>query len=183
MQFENLKHEFLLDQEVNTSLPQRCFNHPMFQHIKMLMVFFISQVALLFADIVTDVLSAFEFFSRGHNYWGMFTLVPIFAPFGAKVFMTFVNFSRCLKIMTQSLWGYKIPGESALQIGWAYFMSLLFVKTNYLLIKQILTCWQIVNFIRIEHLKLHCPYKKCVMIEIYDRSHYGLYYKHDYHHN
>jgi hypothetical protein len=95
----------------------------MFEHIKMLMVFFVFQVALLFADIVTDILSALEFFSRGHNYWGVFTLVPIFAPFLAKVFITFANFNRCLNVQTRTLWGCKIPGEAAIQKGSAYFLS------------------------------------------------------------
>ena len=130
MQFKKLKHKYIIDREANPSLLKRIFNHPVFEHIKILMVFFVSQVALLFADIVTDVLSALEFFSRGHNYWGMFTLVPIFAPFLAKVFITFANFNRCLIVQTRLLWGCKIPGETAIQKVSTYFLSFKLSQTE-----------------------------------------------------
>jgi len=112
--FKVLKLLMPIDQDSNPSCLKRIKNHPMVQHIKMLTTFFVFQVALLGADIVTDIMSALEFFDRGHNYWGVFTLVPIFAPFGAKVFITFANFSRCLKLTTLNLWGVKIPSKAAI---------------------------------------------------------------------
>ena len=63
----------------------------------MLLLFFITSVVILFMDIITDILAAIEFFSRGDKYWGISTLIPIFAPFVAKVAVTLVGLARCFR--------------------------------------------------------------------------------------
>jgi hypothetical protein len=59
---------------------------------------FLFSVVLVATDIVTDISTSIEFFSRGHYYWGVFTLAPVFLPLFAKIILNLVNFSRCFKI-------------------------------------------------------------------------------------
>jgi hypothetical protein len=47
-------------------------------------MFFIFNVVLVTSDIVTDFFTAFNFFNEGHFYWGICTLVPMFAPFAVR---------------------------------------------------------------------------------------------------
>jgi hypothetical protein len=61
---------------------------------------FTLSVVILAADIVTDFLTAIEFFQKGHFYWGLFTLVPIFAPFVAKIVFSFWTFAQCFRRLT-----------------------------------------------------------------------------------
>jgi hypothetical protein len=72
--------------------------HPKFQHFVLLLKFFVFSVALIFADVVTDIITASEFFALGHKYWGFFTIVPIFAPFVVKAVITISNLVQCLKL-------------------------------------------------------------------------------------
>ena len=72
-------------------------NNPVFKHCQLVIVFFIFSVALLSADIVTDIVSAVDFFKRGHTYWGLFTLVPIFAPFAVRSVITLIGFCQCFE--------------------------------------------------------------------------------------
>jgi hypothetical protein len=53
---------------------------------------------LVAADIVSDFSTSIEFLSRGHYYWGVFTLLPVFLPLFAKLILNLVNLSRCFKI-------------------------------------------------------------------------------------
>ena len=68
-----------------------------FKHFRLVFLFFISSVVLLSADIVTDIVSAIDFFRRGDTYWGLFTLVPIFAPFAVRSVITLINICQCFK--------------------------------------------------------------------------------------
>ncbi len=75
----------------------RILNHPKVQRCQLLFSAFLFSVVLVAADIVTDISTSTEFFSRGHYYWGVFTLVPVFLPLFAKFILNLVNLSRCFK--------------------------------------------------------------------------------------
>ncbi len=72
--------------------------HPIFEHFILLLKFFTLSVFLLSMDIYTDIITAADFLSRGHFYWGICTLVPIFAPFAVRILMNIVNLCRCFKL-------------------------------------------------------------------------------------
>jgi hypothetical protein len=50
---------------------------------------------LLLLDIGTDISTAIDFFSRGHFNWGLFTTIPIFAPFVFRILLVFYNLGKC----------------------------------------------------------------------------------------
>ena len=77
---------------------KKIFNHPKVQRFQLLFSTFLFSVVLVAADIVTDISTSIEFFSRGHYYWGVFTLVPVFLPLLAKLVLHLVFLSRCFKI-------------------------------------------------------------------------------------
>ena len=86
-----------------------------FKHFQLLIVFFSCSVVLLSADIITDIVSAEDFFRRGDTYWGVFTLVPIFAPFFVRSIMSLIGFCRCCefkKIEVTSKLHYYLPTTS-----------------------------------------------------------------------
>ncbi len=66
------------------------FNHPKFQHCKLVLSFFIFKFLLSTLDIVTDLLTAGDFFNNGDFYSGLLTILLIFAPFVARVIHTFI---------------------------------------------------------------------------------------------
>ncbi len=72
--------------------------HPKAQHAVLLLMFLTFSVILLSADIGTDFLAANEFFQKGHFYWGVFTLLPIFAPFLCRLFISLVRLAGCFEI-------------------------------------------------------------------------------------
>jgi hypothetical protein len=72
--------------------------HPKFQHLVLLMSFFMRCVLLLSMDIVTDISTAANFLSSDHYHWGMCTVVPIFAPFAVRIVMNLLNLCRCFKL-------------------------------------------------------------------------------------
>ncbi len=74
--------------------------HPNFNHFLLILKFFMRCVILLSMDIITDISTAADFFSSGHYYWSMCTVVPIFAPFALRVLINVVNLCRCFKITT-----------------------------------------------------------------------------------
>ena len=76
----------------------------------MLLLFFVCHVILLTADITTDILAAREFFERGDLYWGISTLVPIFAPFLARILITIKSLTRCFHARPIKLFSWRIPG-------------------------------------------------------------------------
>ena len=61
---------------------------PKVQHALMLINFFTFSVALITADIATDISTALDFLKRGDFYWGLFTLIPIFAPLMGQILIT-----------------------------------------------------------------------------------------------
>ncbi len=81
----------------------RLFAHPKFKHFLLLAKIFTLSIILLTADIVTDFLTAIEFFQNCHFYWGLFTLVPIFAPFLAKIVFSFWTFAQCFERTSEGL--------------------------------------------------------------------------------
>jgi hypothetical protein len=87
------------------------FRPPKFQHFFLLLKFFTLSVMLLSMDIITDINTAVDFLSRGHFYWGICTVVPIFAPFAVKILMNIVNLCRCYKVTIVEnsclLWRYR----------------------------------------------------------------------------
>ena len=58
-------------------------------------MFFMCNVVFVAADIVSDILTASEFFNRGDYYWGLFTTLLIFAPFMAKIVLMALNTWKC----------------------------------------------------------------------------------------
>ena len=77
---------------------QRFLGHPKVRHFLILVKFFTFSVALLTADIVTDIQSALDFYQRGHFYWGLFTLLPVFAPFFVRCTIAMMRLRRCFKL-------------------------------------------------------------------------------------
>ena len=67
------------------------FGQPKVQHALLLFKFFTFSVAFLAADIVTDISTAADFLRRGDFYWGLFTLVPLFAPLLGQFFITLAS--------------------------------------------------------------------------------------------
>jgi len=82
--------------------PSKVFNHPKVQHCIIVLCFFISKFLLSTLDIVTDLLTAGDFFNNGDFYWGVLTILLIFAPFVARVIHTFIRIALCFKINKDS---------------------------------------------------------------------------------
>jgi hypothetical protein len=78
------------------------FHHPKVQHCIIVLGFFISKFLLSTLDIVTDLLTAGDFFNNGNFYWGLLTVLLIFAPFVARVIHTFIRIALCFKIIKDS---------------------------------------------------------------------------------
>ena len=57
--------------------------------------YFVFNVILIFADIATDIYTAVQFFKSGDYNWGMFTILVIFAPLGARIIMIVFNSHKC----------------------------------------------------------------------------------------
>jgi hypothetical protein len=57
-------------------------------------MFFIFNVVLVTSDIVTDFITAFNFFNDGHFYWAICTIVPMFAPFGVRFSVALVELAK-----------------------------------------------------------------------------------------
>ncbi len=74
------------------------WQNPKLQHVLYLFKFFFFSVVLITADIVTDIKTADELYGRGDHFWGLFTLLPIFAPFLAKIVIAMANFRKCIQI-------------------------------------------------------------------------------------
>jgi len=78
---------------------------PFISHCWLLLKFFLTNILLLTADIVTDTQTALSFFEAGDYYWALVTLLFIFAPFG--VVLAFFITSRCIATIKR----YEINGE------------------------------------------------------------------------
>lgn len=60
-----------------------------------LFLFLLTNFILKTADVVSDILAAADFFSRGHFNWGLFTSLIILAPFGARLLLSMFNILEC----------------------------------------------------------------------------------------
>jgi hypothetical protein len=78
------------------------FNHPKFQHCTIVLIFFIFNSLLSTSDIVTDFLTAWDFFKNGDSYWCLFNILLILAPFVARGIHTFIRIALCYKIIKDS---------------------------------------------------------------------------------
>jgi hypothetical protein len=58
------------------------------------MKFLSVSVILPTADIVTDIMTAYNFFTTGHVNWGIFTTIPIFAPFAVQLLLQLFDFVK-----------------------------------------------------------------------------------------
>ena len=70
---------------------------PVWQHILLIARFFIFKCLLSAADVFTDILTAKHFFETGNYYWGICTVLPLFAPFVARVIQTLIQVAMCIK--------------------------------------------------------------------------------------
>jgi hypothetical protein len=59
--------------------------HPRANHCGVLLNFFVFSVVLVCADIITDIDTAMDFFSRGDIIWGALTIFFVTAPFLANL--------------------------------------------------------------------------------------------------
>ncbi len=91
-----LKHDLIFSDAETKKIS--CWQNPKFKHCRCLLFFFVFSVVLITADIASDIDTAVEFLGRGDLYWGLFTLLPIFAPFFAKVVIAMANFRKCIQI-------------------------------------------------------------------------------------
>jgi hypothetical protein len=57
-------------------------------------MFFIFNVVLVTSDIVTDFITAFNYFNDGHFYWAICTIVPMFAPFAVRCSVAVYELTR-----------------------------------------------------------------------------------------
>jgi hypothetical protein len=57
-------------------------------------MFFIFNVVLVTSDIVTDFITAVNFFDDGHFYWAICTIVPMFAPFAVRFSLALVELAK-----------------------------------------------------------------------------------------
>jgi hypothetical protein len=69
-----------------------------FQRFKILALPLVFSVALVAADIFSDVVTSAKLVSRGHFYWGLLTGLLTLAPFLATLVLYLVSLSRCFKI-------------------------------------------------------------------------------------
>jgi hypothetical protein len=69
-----------------------------FQRFKILAIPLVFSVALVAADIISDLATSAKLVSRGHFYWGLLTGLLIITPFLARSVLFLVNLSRCYKV-------------------------------------------------------------------------------------
>jgi hypothetical protein len=104
-----------------------------FQRVKILAIPLFFSVALVAADIISDIVTAERLVSRGHLWWGWLTGLLTFAPFFGKLVLYLVNLPRCYTVTweEQKYFGIrkiqkikKIPArltfwwQELKQIGW-----------------------------------------------------------------
>jgi hypothetical protein len=51
-------------------------------------------VVLVTSDIVTDFITALKYFNDGNFYWGICTIVPMFAPFTVRLSVAVFEFAK-----------------------------------------------------------------------------------------
>jgi hypothetical protein len=70
-----------------------------FQRVKILAIPLFFSVALVAADIISDIVTAERLVSRGHLWWGWLTGLLTFAPFLGRLVLYLVSFSRCYEVI------------------------------------------------------------------------------------
>lgn len=73
---------------------QYFLQQPKTKHYELLISFFTFSVLLVSADIISDIVTALNFYSRGDIYWTIFTLLPVFAPFISRIVLSVINYFR-----------------------------------------------------------------------------------------
>ena len=71
---------------------QYFLQHPKTKRYRLLISFFTFSVLLVSADIISDIVTALDFHSRGDINWAIFTLIPVVAPFIARIVLSVVNY-------------------------------------------------------------------------------------------
>jgi hypothetical protein len=69
-----------------------------FQRVKLLTIPLFFSVALVAADIISDMVTAERLVSRGHLWWGVLTGLLTLAPFFGRLVLYLVNLPRCYKV-------------------------------------------------------------------------------------
>ena len=72
-------------------------HHPKTKHFGLVAQFLVFSVVLVTADITTDILTAKDFFLSGDTNWALFTLLPVLAPFAARIVLSINNYFRTWK--------------------------------------------------------------------------------------
>ena len=65
-------------------------------HLGLVAKFFFFNVFLLTLDIGTDMNTGYTYFSKGDYYWGLCTILIIFAPFGAQILFFIFELRKCV---------------------------------------------------------------------------------------
>jgi hypothetical protein len=94
------------------------FNHPKFQHFKLVLGFFLFKFVLQTLDMVTDVVTAIDFFNNNHFNWGCCTIGLVFLPLGARIIQIIIRWATCYKITKTSAFPFfgSIKNEARLKI-------------------------------------------------------------------
>jgi hypothetical protein len=93
----------------------KSLRHPRGKHCGVLLNFFVFDVVLVCADIITDTVTAIDFFSRGDISWGALTTFFVIAPFWANLAIFVTNSFRKKKCfvfyapeLIQLFWNFPI---------------------------------------------------------------------------
>ena len=79
-------------------MPVGFLDHPKWLHFLMITKFFIFKFLLSATDVLTDILTAVQFFYDGDFYWCLCTSTLLFAPFSARVIQAFVRVIMCIRV-------------------------------------------------------------------------------------
>ncbi len=81
-------------------------------HFRLLLSFAVINIILVAADIMTDISTAWSFFSSDNYNWGIFSTIPIFAPFLVRIVISVINFDSWLinpwVEIQQILWNFPL---------------------------------------------------------------------------
>ena len=86
----------------DVSMLKKFGKDPTFKHLYLTGKFAIFVVLLKTMDIVTDISTAVDFFFIGEYHWGLFTCLPIVAPFAFRILLAFVAIGKCFKVELNS---------------------------------------------------------------------------------
>jgi hypothetical protein len=69
-----------------------------FKRVKILTIPLFFSVALVAADVISDIVTAERLVSRGHLWWGWLTGLFTLAPFLGRLILCLVNLPRCYTV-------------------------------------------------------------------------------------